>query len=164
MDTMIGLQAILIGLGATLLMDGWSWIQRNVFGIASLNYALVARWVLCIPKGKWMHRTILQTPKVAGEQLLGWLLHYAIGIAFAFLLICWAGEHWLADPSLNDAVVIGMATLCVPFLLIQPCLGFGVAASKTPMPWRARVLSFITHLVYGTGLFISAEVLRWCAG
>ncbi len=45
---LMGLQAALIGIGATVIMDLWAWLQRRVFGIPSLNYALVARWVLCM--------------------------------------------------------------------------------------------------------------------
>lgn len=56
---LMGLQAVLIGIGATLIMDLWAWLQRRVFGIPSLNYALVARWVLYMPQGKLMHAPIM---------------------------------------------------------------------------------------------------------
>ncbi|MDF5305394.1 DUF2938 family protein, partial [Vibrio parahaemolyticus] len=47
-----------------------------------------------------------------------------------------------------------------PFLVIQPCLGFGFAASKTPTPWKARLLSTLAHLAYGLGLFITAFAIK----
>lgn len=50
--------------------------------------------------------------------------------------------------------------LTLLFLVIQPCLGFGFAASKTPTPWKARFLSTLAHLAYGLGLFITAFAIK----
>ncbi|EGQ9055571.1 hypothetical protein CGH58_05830 [Vibrio parahaemolyticus] len=153
---LIGLQAALIGIGATVIMDLWAWLQRRVFGIPSLNYALVARWVLCMPKGKLVHAPIMSTDPMRGEKALGWFLHYAIGVVFALAHIAVFGHHWLVEPSLTPGLITGAVTLVFPFLVIQPCLGFGFAASKTPTPWKARLLSTLAHLAYGLGLFITA--------
>ncbi|EPP5746467.1 DUF2938 domain-containing protein, partial [Vibrio parahaemolyticus] len=30
---LMGLQAALVGIGATVIMDLWAWLQRRVFGI-----------------------------------------------------------------------------------------------------------------------------------
>ncbi|MCV5870060.1 DUF2938 domain-containing protein, partial [Escherichia coli] len=58
---LIGLQAALIGIGATLIMDLWAWLQRRAHGVVSFNYALVARWVLYMPRGKLVHAPIMST-------------------------------------------------------------------------------------------------------
>lgn len=42
---------------------------------------------------------------------------------------------------------------------MQPALGFGVAAAKTAYPRKARLLSLLTHTVYGLGLLIAARLL-----
>lgn len=159
MGTSIWLQAILIGIGGTLTMDAWAWLQNKMFGIPSLNYALVARWLIFIPRGQLVHRPIMSTPEVRGEKLLGWILHYLIGIVFAVILVIIFGEAWLIDPSFIVAFLTGLVTLLFPFYIIQPCLGFGVAASKTPKPWKARWLSLLAHSTYGIGLFWSALLL-----
>ncbi|MFT5880192.1 MAG: hypothetical protein ACI86X_001319 [Moritella sp.] len=52
METLIWLKAIWVGIGATLIMDLWALLQKRLFGIPSLDYALVARWVLLIPSGQ----------------------------------------------------------------------------------------------------------------
>ncbi|ANW27057.1 hypothetical protein BA953_23335 [Vibrio coralliilyticus] len=159
METHILLQATLIGIGATIIMDLWGIIQKRILGIPPLNYGLVARWVVWIPKGKWMHQTIMNTPSVWGENALGWLLHYLIGVIFAIGHVYWTGETWLTSPTVAKAWLTGLVTLVFPYFIIQPCLGFGIAASKKPKPWLARTLSLFTHSAYGVGLFFSAQLL-----
>ncbi|NOI67166.1 DUF2938 domain-containing protein [Vibrio sp. 99-8-1] len=160
MDISIWLQTILVGIGATIIMDAWALLQKRLLGIPSLNYALVARWVVLIPRGKLIHRPIMATPPVKGEVFLGWSLHYLIGIVFALILVLLMGEAWLADPSMIVALNTGIVTLIFPFFIIQPCLGFGIAASKTPSPWKARGLSLLAHSFYGLGLFVTAVILK----
>jgi hypothetical protein len=39
---------------------------------------------------------------------------------------------------------------------MQPGMGMGIAASKTPNPKAARLKSIVSHTVYGIGLYSSA--------
>lgn len=160
MDTIILLKVFLIGVGATLIMDVWSWIQTRILGIPSLNYALVARWMILIPRGQLFHRPIMATPQIKGETWLGWALHYFIGVVFALMHVMLWGEEWIANANLAPALFTGVLTLVFPFYVIQPCLGFGIAASKTPSPWRARCLSLLAHGFYGFGLSCTAALLQ----
>lgn len=159
MEMSMWLQASLLGIGATFIMDAWSWLQRNVFCTPSLNYGFVGRWVIFIFKGQWIHRPIMATPSVKGEQLLGWVLHYLIGIIFAIIHVIIFGRIWLSEPTIAPALLTAVVTLVFPFCIIQPCLGFGVAASNPPSPWKARWLSLLTHSAYGIGLFATALIL-----
>lgn len=79
------LKLLLIGAGATLLMDLWTLFRRRAFGIPSLDYALVGRWLGHMTHGRFRHASISAAAPVAGERALGWIAHYAIGIAFAAL-------------------------------------------------------------------------------
>lgn len=90
---------------------------------------------------------------------MGWILHYAIGIAFAFIPLGLAGSGWYATPEPLIALLSGWLSLAAPFLVMQPALGFGVAAAKTAYPRKARLLSLLTHTVYGLGLLIAARLL-----
>ena len=45
------LAAIAIGVGATLVMDLWNLFLMRAFGIPSLNYCLLGRWVSHMPRG-----------------------------------------------------------------------------------------------------------------
>ena len=149
---------LITGIGATLVMDFWSLFQRYVLRIAPLNYALVGRWLLGLPGGKVCHHTILAAPPLRGEVLVGWGFHYLSGILFATLPLWLHGPDWYQQPSLTVGLLTGLITLLAPFLIMQPALGFGLAASRTPNPWRARMMSVLTHLAYGVGLYLAAVI------
>ncbi len=154
MDTWVSV--ILIGIGATALMDLWGILRTHLLGISPLSYGLVGRWLLYMPKGRFRHTAIAASSPVEGELILGWVVHYAIGIGFASLLVALGGAEWLQQPSLGLALTIGIGTLAAPFLLMQPAMGAGIAASKTPNPSAARLQSLITHTLFGLGLYGSA--------
>ncbi|HJT99372.1 MAG TPA: DUF2938 family protein, partial [Rhodanobacteraceae bacterium] len=56
------LYAIVIGVGATLLTDAWAWIRKRLAGSASLDYALVGRWLVHLAHGRFRHESIGATP------------------------------------------------------------------------------------------------------
>jgi hypothetical protein len=152
-------EAVLIGLGATLLIDLWALFLRRAFSIPSLNYCLLGRWVLYIPDGKIAHESIGATPQKPHECAVGWITHYLIGTAFALLFVLLVSGSWLARPTLVPALAFGIATVIVPFLTLQPSFGLGIAASKTPHPNKARLKSLMTHTVFGVGLYLWAYLL-----
>ena len=154
-------EAALIGVGATLLIDLWALFLRRVFGIPSLSYCLLGRWVLYMPTGRIMHESITATPQKRGECAVGWISHYLIGTAFALLFVLIVSSNWLARPTLLPALMFGIVTTLVPFFVMQPSLGLGFAASKTPNPNKARLKSLMTHTVFGLGLYVWAYVLSW---
>jgi hypothetical protein len=150
-----GLRAVLIGAGATLVMDAWAFLLRR-FGIPSLDFALLGRWIGHLPRRRWMHASIVKAEPVRGERLLGWGAHYLIGISFAALLLAVYGMDWARSPSLFPALFIGVVTVVAPLFVLQPAMGAGIASSKTPRPIFNCLKSLVTHTVYGIGLFLSA--------
>ncbi len=151
---------MLTGIGASLLMDLWTVFQKRVLKLAALNYALAGRWVLWMCRGRFRHQTIVTSPALRGETATGWFIHYMSGAVLAFIPPCIAGERWLYQPDIISALMAGIISLAVPFLVMQPALGFGIAAAKTPHPLRARLLSLVIHLVYGCGLYLSMRLLN----
>lgn len=69
-------------------------------------------------------------------------------------------RYIISIPPLKYALV-GLLTLFAPFMILQPAFGFGIAASRTPRPWLARLLSVLTHVAYGLGLYIAAFAIRF---
>lgn len=151
--------AILVGLGATLLIDLWALFLKRAFGIPSLNYCLLGRWVLSMPDGKLVHESIGASPPKPHECPVGWTTHYLIGTGLALAFIILVSGSWLERPTLLPALAFGIATVVVPFLTMQPAFGLGVAASKTPNPNKARLKSLSTHTVFGLGLYLWATLL-----
>lgn len=154
------IDTILIGVGATLVMDIWSIIRKALLQVEYPNYGLVGRWLIHMPSGTFYHCSIKQARPIAGEHVIGWGVHYLIGVIFAALLIAIVGSEWLFSPTLAPAIMVGLATLLAPFFLMQPGMGAGIAAAKTPRPWHARFQSLLTHLVFGCGLYLSAIAIQ----
>jgi len=148
-------RVVLIGGGATMLMDLWAAVLRQL-GIKSLSFAFLGRWIGHLPEGRFIHESIAKAPPVRGELLLGWAAHYAIGISFATLLIGTFGLPWARSPSLLPALLIGIVTVVAPLFILQPALGAGIASSKTPTPLFNSIKSVVTHTVYGVGLYLAA--------
>jgi hypothetical protein len=147
---------IATGLGATLLMDFWNLFLKRTFGIPSLNYCLLGRWLRHMPGGTFTHASITAAPQKRFECAVGWIAHYTIGVVFALGLVVLTAGDWLVRPTLLLALLYGVATIVFPFLILQPSLGLGVAASRTPKPAQARLKSLATHTVFGVGLYLSA--------
>lgn len=145
--------AVMTGVGATAIMDAWAFARKRFFGIPSPDYGLVGRWFAHLAHGQFRHESIAAAPPVRGERVIGWTAHYAIGIAFAAILLALFGVDWARHPTLAPAFFVGIAGLAAPFLVMQPGMGLGIAASRTPCPPVARIRSFMTHMVFGFGLY-----------
>lgn len=155
---------LIIGLGATAIMDLWGIIRRQVLGITAPDYRLVGRWIGHMAHGCFRHESITASPPVTREGQIGWIAHYLIGIGFAAALIGIWGLAWVKQPTLGPALAVGIGTVTAPFLLMQPGMGAGIAASRTPHPNAARIQSLVNHGVFGLGLYIAgwlAKFLDW---
>lgn len=150
----------LIGIGATAVMDVWLTFLKGM-GVATLNFALIGRWVGHLQRGRFAHASIAKARPIRGELLLGWLTHYSIGVAFACLLVAVAGIGWLKNPSLLPAVLVGVSTVVAPLFVMQPAMGSGFAASRTPTPFKNCFRSVLNHTVFGLGLYLSADLIAF---
>ena len=155
------ISAILIGLGATLTFDLWGLFLKNAFKITPSNICIVGRWLRYMPEGIFKHSNIVIAPQKSAECTVGWIAHYMIGITFAIAFIGLLGNNWLQHPTLIPAIVFGVVTVFAPFLIMQPAMGFGFAASKTPNPTQARLRSLMNHTAFGVGLYLFALLVNW---
>jgi len=158
------LHAVAVGIGATAVMDLWLLLLLKARGIPTLNYALLGRWVGHMPHGRWSHDAIAKAWPVRGELALGWAVHYATGIAFALLLAGLVGPGWWQAPTLLPALGLGLGTVVLPFFVMQPAMGAGMASSRTPTPALNRLKSLANHTVFGLGLYVSALVITSFTG
>ena len=160
----LGARALVIGFGATLLLDAWLLLLKAL-KVPTLNFAFLGRWVGHGFHGRWTHQAIAKAAPIRGELCLGWLAHYAIGLAFAALLLGICGLDWARDPSLLPALAFGIATVAAPLFILQPAMGAGVASSRTATPVRNVFKSVVNHAVFGVGLYaatlLSAALFYW---
>ncbi|MNP42665.1 hypothetical protein D3C76_1364470 [compost metagenome] len=80
---------------------------------------------------------------------------------FAALLLALCGLEWAQQPRFVPAFVLGLATVAAPYLIMQPGMGAGFFASKTPKPNAARGRSLLAHGVFGVALYLAG--LLWAA-
>jgi hypothetical protein len=137
-------------------MDLWALFLKRAFGISSASYCLVGRWFRHMPEGKFMHASIANASQKRFECTVGWIAHYVIGAVYALMLVALVSASWLAQPTLLPALLFGVVAVLVPFLVMQPSFGLGIAASKTPNPMQARLRSLMAHTAFGVGLYIGA--------
>ena len=156
MDYLVNL--LFTGIGATALVDVWSLLRKRMLGIAVPDFGLVGRWLAHMPRGRFRHGSIAAAPAVRAEKSIGWAAHYLIGIGFASLPLA-LDDGWFRQPTLAPAMLAGIATVAAPFLLMQPAMGAGLAASRTPHPAAARLQSLITHAIFGVGLYLAGNLI-----
>ncbi|CAM4073560.1 Membrane protein [Pseudomonas reidholzensis] len=156
--TSLILSIVLIGIGATLVMDLWTQLLKRL-GVTTLNYAMLGRWAGHLLNGRVCHQAIGKADPVRHELAWGWILHYLIGLVFAASLITLAGQGWLLAPTLIPALLFGLCSALAPLCLMQPAMGAGFFASKTPTPLKNCLRSLATHCIFGLGLYLSALVL-----
>ena len=148
----------LVGVGATAVLDAWLLLLQRL-GLPTMNFVLLGRWVGHGLRGRWHHAAIAHAAPVPGELGLGWLVHYLVGIAFAALLAALPGG-WLQAPTLWPALAFGVGTVAVPLFVMQPAMGLGVAARKTPAPLQNCARSLTNHAVFGAGLYLAAAAVQ----
>ncbi|PWA04478.1 DUF2938 family protein [Flavobacterium psychrotolerans] len=152
-------KTILIGTGATIAIDCFTFMV-SLFGKTPRDILFVGRWLACMPKGKFLHHTIIETPSIANELIVGRIAHYCIGITFAFLLIIiMYGEKWLLKPTLCPALIVAIITLITPIFILQPALGFGIGFFNMPQQVQLISKTILIHAIYGFGLYLSAILL-----
>lgn len=148
-------RVLLIGIGATVVLDLWLLALQRL-GIPTLNFALLGRWFGHLLRGQFAHEAIAKAQPIHRELALGWLAHYAIGIAFAAALLGLQGPDWARQPTLAPALGFGLLTVLAPLLLLQPAIGAGLASRRTATPMKNVLRSLANHAVFGLGLYLSS--------
>ncbi len=147
--------AVFIGVGATALLDLWLVVLKRL-GVPTGSFALIGRWVAHLARGRLVHASISRAEPVRNESIIGWTTHYAVGIAFAAILVSLQGPGWVRHPSFVPAFVTGVATVALPLFVMQPAMGLGFAAAKTPTPLKNSARSVANHAVFGSGMYLVA--------
>lgn len=153
-------RGVIIGIGATVLMDIWAIVLHRVFAQPRAIWAPVGRWFFHLKNGKVFHDSIANAEPYEQELALGWISHYAVGILYGVLLALFVGPAWFAEPTFLPAWIWGIITVGAGWFLLQPGLGIGWAASKTPNPMKVRALNLVAHTVFALGLWGTAILIR----
>jgi hypothetical protein len=153
--------AAFIGVAGSAFIDAWSLVLRTRFHVATLDYAMLGRWIGHFRHGRFFHERISAAPPVRGERPLGWVAHYCIGIAFALVLLAVWGQEWAKSPTILPPLLVGIGSVVAPWFIMQPAFGAGIAGARTANPLAGRLRNLGTHTVYGVGLYVSALAISF---
>ena len=125
---------------------------------------MVGRWVAGFPRGAFVRPSIVAEPGVRGELGIGWAFHYAVGFAYAAGYIALDQALFVSRPTLLAAIIYALALLAAPWFVMQPALGLGFMASRTPNPTVVRATNISVHVVFGMGLYLGVMIWRTLSG
>src|SRR5262245_15012201 len=100
--------ALLIGAGATAVMDVWMLVRRPLLGSPLPDYGMLGRWLAYMPRGRFRHDPIAASPAMPHERAIGWIAHYLTGIVFAAILLAIWGLDWARHPTIAPALIVGI--------------------------------------------------------
>ncbi|TWF54506.1 DUF2938 domain-containing protein [Neorhizobium alkalisoli] len=153
-------RGIAIGIGATILMDLWAFLLHFALAQPKPNWAPPGRWVRHLAHGQVFHDNIAAAQPYEHELALGWAFHYLVGILYGVIFALIIGPAWFLSPTFLPAWIWGIVTIAGGWFLLQPGMGLGWAASKTPNPNKIRIMGLIAHTVFAIGLYGTALILR----
>lgn len=153
-------RGILIGIGATIVMDLWALLLAAMPGQAHPNWGLVGRWFWHLRHGRIFHDDISTSAPYEHEVALGWIGHYAVGVLYGVIFAIYGGAEWFSDPVFFPVWIFGIMTVSAGWFLLQPGLGIGWAASKLPNARNVRLLNLIAHTFFALGMYGTALLLQ----
>ena len=148
----------ILGIGATAVMDLWLLLLARL-GVPTAGFGLVGRWVGHFAQGRFAHESIAKAPPVRHELGLGRLTHYVVGVVYAALLVSVLGAPWLEQPTFLPALIFGGVTVAAPWFVMQPAMGSGFLALKTPAPLKTSLRNLVNHAVFDSGLYLTTATL-----
>lgn len=158
MDAGLVGEMIILGVLATAIMDAIQYSRYRLFNTPWFDYRLFGR-VLILKLNAKNSSNFRSHPPVFGELALGWGLHYFIGVILS-ISACWLVQVWQINaPIILFFITYGFVTVFLPFFVMQPLMGLGIAASKTPNPWANRLKSCVVHSIFGLSIYIAYLII-----
>lgn len=157
--SVVSLRSVLIGILATVTMDVLTAVTIKLGLIAPLSPHLIGRWFVCVARGQLLQADIAQVSPVNGEMAIAVPVHYAIGITLALLYFLVSSALGLTPRNPLSALGFALCTNLLPWLLMFPAMGYGWFGSHGPAGTRLFLSSFVTHCLYGVGLWLGASIL-----
>jgi hypothetical protein len=154
------IQGALIGVIATIGMDIWAAVAKYVFRLPTADWAMVGRWFGHMPRGVFVHRPIADSAPIPNELAIGWVAHYVTGLVYGLAYLYIVRVLFSSDPSLISALAFGVATVVAPWFIMQPGMGAGVFAARTPRPGLMRLINLSMHTVFGASLYVGWVLIQ----
>jgi hypothetical protein len=151
----LAIQGVLLGVIATIGMDIWAAVVKHGLRLPTADWAMVGRWFGHMPRGVFIHHPVSASAPIPNELVIGWIGHYLTGVVYGLAYLYIASVFLPGGPSLNSALIFGLITVVAPWFIMQPAMGAGVLASKTPRPGMMRMINLSMHAVFGVSLYLA---------
>jgi hypothetical protein len=150
---------VLVGIFSCFAMDIWQQLIKALFSFPASNWGLVGRWFLTFVKSKNpIVLDIESKDSFKNEKIVGWTLHYCIGIIYAFVFWTLAYSMEILSTTLLDGILFGAISVVVPWFFFLPCMGKGILALNSAKPVLVCMLAFFTHIVFGVAIALLFNV------
>ena len=150
------IQGVLIGVIATVGMDIWAAVVKYVFGLPTVDWARVGRWLGNV----FIDRHNPKSVVIPNERAIGWIAHYLTGIAYGLAYLYVVQSLLSSDPTLASALVFGLVTLANHSFIMQPDMESGVFANQSVRPGTTRLINLSMHIVFGATLYVGWLSIR----
>ncbi len=151
---------LIMGIFATVTIDLWALLLKHGLKQQTTDWGMAGRWFANLPRGQFIHRPISKTAPVKHEQLIGWTVHYIVGVTYAAIYIEIVNVVLETEPTLTSASIFGIATVIAPWFIMQPGFGMGIMARLAPSPNIKRLMSLSVHFIFGIALYVGWLIAR----
>ena len=103
-------------------------------------------------------KQLSEQPEAKSETQTGWVVHYVVEIAFAYVFFMLVKFRNLKSNIVNG-LFFGMASVSVRCLFFTPALGNDILANKPPNPRLACSLALMMHSLFGLSIGVGFSTL-----
>lgn len=141
-----------VGILGTVSMDVLNHFFSRTGTISKIDIGMIGRMSGGWFRGRFRYRNPDEMEPVSHEKVLGYLTHYAIGVALALMYVVGRAFVVAGPPSPIGALVYGIATTVASLFFVYPAMGFGPCGLRSPERMKAPFSSFANHLFFGLGM------------
>ena len=149
---------IIAGITACLAMDIFQRVLLLTCSQPPSNWAVVGRWTFYVLRTARLYQPAIENAdEIKGEQALGWVVHYTVGIGYAIVYALFM-QLGLLTASLSDGLIFGLSSVIVPWFFFLPVMGKGILGKYTPAPAKVCILALANHCVFGLGMAVGFQL------
>jgi len=145
-------KVLVAGVLGTAAMDMGNLLFLRAGLLLKIEVGMIGRMAAGWTRGRLRYRHPGEMEEVTNEKALGYLAHYAIGVALAFPYV--QGWKILVGGPVSPAwaILYGVGTTVASWFFVYPCMGFGAFGRRSPDGLRAVLSPLANHFFYGLGL------------
>ena len=145
---------VIAGVLGTIAMDSLNYLFAQKGFLVKIDVKMIGRMSAGWINGRFCYRDPSQMKPEAKEGPLGYVIHYAIGIALAIPFVL--GWELLVGGPVSPiwVLVYGVATTAASVFVVYPSMGLGVFGMRSPEGIRAPLSSLANHFFFGIGMAV----------